>query len=188
MSGYLHFKQTGDTKIDAILGALNRAGNAYHNTSEWSEPLHSEDGNKSCSDLIQEAADAAAAPEDRSQISDGYHTFGELYRERSALTAALARMMQRWEDDQHGDDDRARLMAWVGRDATAGMDGFRTVLYIALPTGQVSWHFSDADAVEFLGGIRILSSYELTRQGNAFVYDGHDTPTKHARVEEFARG
>lgn len=104
---------------------------------------------------------------DLSQVSDGYHAFAELYRERSALTAALARS----------------ALAGVGyaytlQDEQPGFDGYRTVLYIDLPTGQVSWHFSDADAADFLQGIPDAGK----------PYDGHDTATKYLRVEAFAKG
>jgi hypothetical protein len=123
-------------------------------------------------------------PADRSQINDGFHSFGELYRERSALTAALARQAQ-WQEKQVG--VAPGTFAWVGRDASEGFDGFRTVLYLNLPTGQVSWHFSDEDATEFLAGIYRPSGFEQTRPGNRFTYDGHDTSEKHRRVEVFAR-
>lgn len=112
--------------------------------------------------------------EDRSQLSDGYHTFAELYRERSALTAALARMAA-WQEKQVGQP--AGRFAGVLHDDQPGFDGFRTVLYIWLPAGQVSWHFSDADAAEFLKGVPPFIG----------SYDGHDTPTKYDRLEEFAR-
>lgn len=107
---------------------------------------------------------------DRKKISDGYHTFGELYRERSALTAALGRM---------ANDLIGPHSARIGYDAQPGFDGCRTVLYIQLPTGQVSWHFSDED-VELLAGI--------PRGGDVVEYDGHTTLQKYARVEHFAKG
>jgi hypothetical protein len=37
VSGYLHFDETGCPEIDAILGALTHAGNAYHHTMDWSD-------------------------------------------------------------------------------------------------------------------------------------------------------
>lgn len=122
---------------------------------------------------------------DADQITDGFHTFGELYRERAALTAIVAKLLLEVADL---DEDRHREPAdlgeaWVGFDGQPGFDGYRTVLYLRLPTGQVSWHFSDAEAKEFLGGIP-RDKRKLKRRR----YDGHDTPTKHARVEAFARG
>lgn len=50
-------------------------------------------------------------------------------------------------------------------------DDWRTVLFIDLPTGQVSWHFHDSE-LELLEG---LPPYEG-------AWDGHDTPTKYERA------
>src|SRR5665213_2988697 len=85
----------------------------------------------------------------RDLLSDGYHTFRELYRERSALTAALARAL-RGLGLMAGNYD---TLAYKDHDEQPGFDGYRTVLYLKLPTGQVSWHFSDADAAEFLADV-----------------------------------
>jgi len=59
MSGYLHFKKTGDEKVDAIVSILNDAGNGYHHTDGWGEELDYYDG-KSYHELIQEALNNAA--------------------------------------------------------------------------------------------------------------------------------
>jgi hypothetical protein len=59
MSGYLSFSGTGSPLIDAILQALESAGDAYHNTVQWDEPA--EEGGPSYIELIQQAANAAAA-------------------------------------------------------------------------------------------------------------------------------
>jgi hypothetical protein len=102
----------------------------------------------------------------RENPSDGYHTFAELYRERAALTALVARL---WIAEGGA--------AGVYRDDRPDMAGWQTVLAIGLPSGQVSWHFSDADAAEFLAGLPPFTE----------PYDGHTTPEKYARVEETAR-
>jgi hypothetical protein len=111
----------------------------------------------------------------RADLSDGFHTFRELYRERSALTAALARMFLSSDANQRG-------RAWIGFDTQPGFDGYRTVLYIDLPgVGQVSWHFADDDATEFLRG------FPSSMSSAQPPYDGHTTAEKHERVERFAR-
>lgn len=49
---------------------------------------------------------------DPNLISDGYHTFGELYEHRIALYIALARMVRKygpkdvWMSERHGDGSR----------------------------------------------------------------------------------
>lgn len=59
--------------------------------------------------------------------------------------------------------------AWYAKDL-AGEDGFRTVLFLDLPTGQVSWHVPD-DLVPLLPAI--VGENE---------WDGHTTREKHARI------
>ena len=56
MSGYLNFKPTGVPEIDAILRAIEVAGDAYHHTEDWGD----DDNGESHIDRIQKAADAAA--------------------------------------------------------------------------------------------------------------------------------
>jgi hypothetical protein len=46
-----------------------------------------------------------ALPGGASQISDGFHTFDELYDHRRALTAALARVLPSWRSREHHPDD-----------------------------------------------------------------------------------
>ena len=58
MSGYLYFDGSGSTSVDALLETLERVGNWYHNTSQWPDASYVPD--KSCLDLIQDAAQVAA--------------------------------------------------------------------------------------------------------------------------------
>lgn len=51
MSGYLSFYRTGNEKFDAVLSAIEDAGDAFHHTSEWSYPCDQLDG-KSYLDII----------------------------------------------------------------------------------------------------------------------------------------
>ena len=54
---YYGFAPTGDTSIDLILAAVAKAGKAFHSTEYWTDDDHG----PSCVDLIQEAANRAAA-------------------------------------------------------------------------------------------------------------------------------
>jgi len=58
---YFGFEGTGARPIDEILSAIAVAGKGYHHTEGWSEPADWRDDGKSYADLIQDAADAAAA-------------------------------------------------------------------------------------------------------------------------------
>lgn len=68
--------------------------------------------------------------EDRSQISDGYHTFDELYQHRHALFLNLMR--------------QNRHMAWASKVHSDGtsFDGW-FIAGIETPAGQISYHLPD---------------------------------------------
>lgn len=56
MSGYIDLKRTGHKEVDAILDAIERAGDGFHHTSQWDEDLGH---GKSYIDIINEKIDAA---------------------------------------------------------------------------------------------------------------------------------
>ena len=60
MSGYLRFQRTGLEVVDDILSTIERAGDAFHHTSQWQEKTYWLDG-KSCDDLIDEKIAIARA-------------------------------------------------------------------------------------------------------------------------------
>lgn len=55
------FEPTGCEAVDLILTAVAAAGNAYHSTEWWGEPMGCDDDSTSWIDAIQACADAAAA-------------------------------------------------------------------------------------------------------------------------------
>lgn len=75
--------------------------------------------------LFRERTDETA------DVSDGYHTFGELYDHRRALTAALAaeRADISWRSKAHHPDDSAIF------------EGGWFILGINLPTGAITYHY-----------------------------------------------
>lgn len=94
----------------------------------------------------------AGDPEDTGEVSDGYHTFNELYAHRRALTAALCSAVpdRAWRSRVHSDG-----IVWDGW-FIVGLD---------LPgTGQVSYHYRLEDWDDF------AAVPELDR---APAYDGH---------------
>ena len=70
-------------------------------------------------------------PEDGVDISDGYHTFGELYDHRRALTAALAaeRADISWRSREHHPDDSPMH------------EGGYFIVGIDTPAGTVTYHY-----------------------------------------------
>lgn len=85
------------------------------------------------------------------------------YAERNQCVALLARM--------------ALALGWragLGRHPDLDVDwedDWRAILFIDLPTGQVSWHFHDSERHLLVG----LPEYD-------WKWDGHDTPQKYKRV------
>jgi hypothetical protein len=71
------------------------------------------------------------------EISDGHHTFGELYDHRRALTAALAALMiwyapfgwTAWRSKAHHPDD------------TPMFEGGYFIVGIEVPTGTITYHY-----------------------------------------------
>ena len=100
------------------------------------------------------------------KISDGYHTFNELYQHRCVLFACLMKSHPElsWKSKKHSDGSE-----WEGW-FIAGM---------RLPTGDVTYHLP-ADMWELLGSIDTL---EL-----GVVWDGHTSADVVTRLTEFAKG
>lgn len=87
-----------------------------------------------------------------------------VYAERNQCVAALAFMAV-----------KAGIKAGIGRDASESCeDEWRNVVYIDLPTGQVSWHFHESEMKLLYG----LPDYETE-------YDGHSTEEKYERLNKF---
>lgn len=70
---------------------------------------------------------------DTDDISDGYHTFGELYDHRRALTALLAAQAastgKSWRSKAHHPDDSPMF------------EGGYFIVGIDLPTGTITYHY-----------------------------------------------
>lgn len=101
-----------------------------------------------------------------SEVSDGYHTFGELYEHRAALTALVLQANQHlaWRSMKHHDgtmfDDETFIV---------GMD---------IPgIGQISYHYNVRDWALF-HGIRTLDF--------APEYDGHTAHQVNERLRLLA--
>ena len=82
---YIGFDKTGVVEIDRILSALAWAGKAYHHTEGWNDELDWDYGpipkGTTCSDLIQRAANDAAATIERHK--DALFERGERWKART---------------------------------------------------------------------------------------------------------
>lgn len=103
------------------------------------------------------AAELKAA---QAEIAELKAQLDAVYLERNKVVALAARMAAYLE-----------CPATVTRTAEDVAPEWRNAIYIALPTGQVSWHFHDRDAAVFAG-----VPYGATN------WDGHTTEQKYERV------
>lgn len=92
-------------------------------------------------------------------ISDGYHTFDELYEHRCLLYLHLCLINH-------------TLCAW-----RPDYDGW-FVLYFESPSGQISYHVPD----KYLYLVK-----PLIRRDDAHVFDGHTSPTVLLRLESISQ-
>lgn len=65
------------------------------------------------------------------EVSDGYHTFEELYDHRRALTAALTKALPElsWKAREHHPDDSPMF------------EGGYFIIGVDLPTGTITYHY-----------------------------------------------
>lgn len=91
---------------------------------------------------------------DTDQISDGYHTFGELYDHRRALTSVLTRLNPAisWRSRAHHPEDDPMFR------------GGYFIVGMNLPTGQIRYHYKLTHWHDF-DGVPTLD--------HAPRYDGH---------------
>jgi hypothetical protein len=111
------------------------------------------------------------------QVSDGYHTFDELYRYRMLYNAALFNAWVFAPDILRFDVHKS----WRHHDGTScfALDPGEWFIVMAyLPSGQISNHYP-ADAWDL---------FKIPERERANEWDGH-TPTEAAdRLERFLRG
>lgn len=81
-------------------------------------------------------------PKETEHISDGYHTFGELYDHRRALTVALVKALHpsaSWKSKEHHPDDDPMF------------EGGYFIVGIDLPTGTITYHYKLSHWDDFPG-------------------------------------
>lgn len=98
------------------------------------------------------------------EAMDNNNVVEPVYKERAQCVVALARIAK-------------GLGYAVGFAEDVERSGW-PVLYIELPTGQVSWHFTSGDREEYAADI--LDNPDIK-------WDGHSTPEKYARLAAWSR-
>lgn len=114
-----------------------------------------------------------ALPAGAKSISDGYHTFGELYDHRRALTAGLMRLattiwgggLPVWRSKEHHPEDGPMFEGSF-------------IVGIKLPTGMVTYHYNLEDWDDFS---------EVPTLPHAEKWDGAGPDETVTRLLEYAR-
>lgn len=108
-------------------------------------------------------------PVDMGEVSDGYHTFNELYRYRMLHNAAFFNLLAR-----NGQVEVCKSRRHSDGEKCFGSDDWFIVMAI-LPTGQVSNHYKS----------KYWDLFDVLERETAFEYDGH-TPNEAAdRLEQY---
>lgn len=112
-----------------------------------------------------------AEPGDMGEVSDGYHTFNELYRYRMLYNAAFFNLLAR-----NGQVEVCKSRKHSDGEKCFGSDDWFIVMAI-LPTGQVSNHYKS----------KYWDLFDVPERETAFEYDGH-TPNEAAdRIEKYLK-
>jgi hypothetical protein len=139
----------------------------------WSRTTNPDDFSENAAPIIERMTAALAQPEpaqDLSQLSDGYHTFADLYEHRHALCLALMRAMPEhcWYSWRHSDGERC----------FGGNDWF--IIGIEPPGGNsVTYHLP----AELYPAARATGAVELEK---ARPWDGHSAADVALRLKEWA--
>ncbi len=94
------------------------------------------------------------------------HQLNAVYRERDICIALLAVLSK-----------IAGYRVYIGKDRTA-QSGWENVLYIEIPTGQISWHFPEHEWYLF-------SMHEKLPEYDEYAWDGHGVEVKYRRIQDF---
>lgn len=110
-------------------------------------------------------------PVDVGEVSDGYHTFNELYRYRMLYNAAFFNLLAR-----NGQVEVCKSRRHSDGEKCFGSDDWFIVMAI-LPTGQVSNHYES----------KYWDLFDVPERETAFEYDGH-TPNEAAdRLKKYLK-
>lgn len=112
-----------------------------------------------------------AEPGDMGEVSDGYHTFNELYRYRMLYNAAFFNLLAR-----NGQVEVCKSRKHSDGEKCFGSDDWFIVMAI-LPTGQVSNHYES----------KYWDLFDVPERETAFEYDGHTPNEASDRLEKYLK-
>lgn len=110
-------------------------------------------------------------PVDVGEVSDGYHTFNELYRYRMLYNAAFFNLLAR-----SGQVEVCKSRRHSDGEKCFGSDDWFIVMAI-LPTGQVSNHYES----------KYWDLFDVSERETAFEYDGHTPNEASDRLEKYLK-
>jgi hypothetical protein len=111
-------------------------------------------------------------PEDKGEISDGYHTFNELYEYRKLYNAAL---FNEWYKNNRYDVHKSKRH----HNGEKCFGGEYFIVVAMLPTGQISNHYKLED----------WDLFKIKKRKQAkYPYDGHTPQDVADRLREFLTG
>lgn len=103
------------------------------------------------------------------KISDGIHTFGELYEHRAVLTAAL---FTEWHNS--GDIEVFKSLRHYDGELCFGGGWF--IVVALLPTGQIYYHYPEV----------LWNLFQITPVDKSYVeFDGHTSSDVIQRLKKF---
>lgn len=95
------------------------------------------------------------------------HQLNAVYRERDICIALLS-MLAKMEG----------YRVYLGKDHTA-QPGWENVIYVEIPTGQISWHFPEHEWYLFSMHGQLHESVDNR------AWDGHGVEIKYRRIQDF---
>jgi hypothetical protein len=113
-----------------------------------------------------------------SQVSDGYHTFGELYRYRMLLQAMLFNEWAHIYDSKTESRLHDVHKSWKHSDGTPCFGGGYFIVVATLPTGQITNHYK----------AKHWDLFKIPARDMAAEYDGHTPHEAAERMAEFLQG
>lgn len=125
--------------------------------------------------MINEALRAGVLRPVDGDVSDGFHTFAELYRHRMLLNAAL---FNAWANAaEWGLDGTVNGVhkSLLHSDGAAPFGGGWFIVVAQLPTGQVSYHYP----------LEHWDLFDVPEQERAAVWDGHTAEQAADRLHRF---
>lgn len=114
--------------------------------------------------------------ETMSEVSDGYHTFDELYHYRALYNAAFFNQLYA-NYQEHDTLEGVPIKSWRHSDGELCFGGGWFIVMVNLPTGQISNHYE----------AKYWDMFKIGEAQIGFVYDGHTPQEAADRLESYLK-